>query len=739
MRRSYGGVLGAFGTIRGKMTAVVVVSVVIAMGLAAYAMVLAPGLALQSARPLVEAGGAGTTESFRVLLLADERAVRGSAAVTGLEDSLSAAAAGNRRAVRSVRREDLEVIATPGVSGVATLSVAGAVLTASGVDPSPAQVGLARTAMAEGRAVYAAPALVGKTALAAMAVPIRRTGQPKAVGAQLAVFDLTALARSVAERVGGQPFASQSPVLVTPRGTVLYDLNGQAIGQPLRNRQVLTALRAGHGSGPIYVGEFYAPIAGARVLGVFDPVPGVGYDLYVLTGERVPPVNSTLPLFLALAAVAMGAVALRLGGYRLTRPIGEAVAAARSYGRGDLSARIPPQRDAEFRDLAGAFNDAVTARSESFRVEELLAGAQEQLAQAQSEEAVLRMVGEGTCSILGARLAVVLTPDAEETLVPRAVCGEAADFAAGMRVPTRPQFPESAFPCAAVYREGRFLSLKVDPPYPEGVDFSPMRERAASFGLARLMSFPLLYQGRTLGAMNCFLGPGEEASLAAREAAEALAMTATAALHGIALREETMLAMAASLEARDDETQEHALRVALYAERLAREMGIDDPEELQRLRWGALLHDVGKMGLSDAVLRKPGPLSRDEWQEARRHPETGYRLVGRLEFLGEAREIIRCHHERWDGQGYPRGLRGEDIPLPARIFSVVDSFDAITSDRPYRAARGFEEAWEELDRGAGGQFDPRVVQAFRRVDPAQWEELRRQAAGGWRRRTEAAG
>jgi putative nucleotidyltransferase with HDIG domain len=200
-----------------------------------------------------------------------------------------------------------------------------------------------------------------------------------------------------------------------------------------------------------------------------------------------------------------------------------------------------------------------------------------------------------------------------------------------------------------------------------------------------------------------------------------------------------MLAMAASLEARDDETQEHALRVALYAERLAREMGIDDPEELQRLRWGALLHDVGKMGLSDAVLRKPGPLSRDEWQEARRHPETGYRLVGRLEFLGEAREIIRCHHERWDGQGYPRGLRGEDIPLPARIFSVVDSFDAITSDRPYRAARGFEEAWEELDRGAGGQFDPRVVQAFRRVDPAQWEELRRQAAGGWRRRTEAAG
>ena len=551
MRRSYGGLLGAFGTIRGKLTAVVVISVVIAMGLAAYAMVLAPGLALQSARSLVEAGGAGTTESFRVLLLADERSVRASAAVSGLEGSLSAAGAGNRRAVRSVRREDLEVLATPGISGVASLSAAGAVVASSGVGPSPAQLRLARTAMAEGRAVYAAPALAGKAALAAMAVPVLSPGGRTVVGAQLAVFDLTVLARSVAERVGGQPFASQSPVLVTPRGTILYDLNGRAIGRPLRNRQVLAALRAGHGSGPIYVGEFYAPVAGARVLGVFDPVSGVGYDLYVLTGETVPPVNSTLPLLLALAAVVVGAVALRLGGYRLTQPIGEAVAAARSYGRGDLSARISPQRDAEFRDLAAAFNDAVTARSESFRVEELLAGAQEQLAQAQSEEAVLRVVGEGTCSILGARAVLVLTPDATQALVPRAVCGEAADFARGMRVPTQPQFPESAFPCAVVYREGRFLSLKVDPPYPEGVDFSPMRERAAAFGLARLMSFPLLYQGRTLGAMNCFLGPGEEASLAAREAVEALAITATAALHGIALREETMLAMAASLEARE--------------------------------------------------------------------------------------------------------------------------------------------------------------------------------------------
>ena len=304
-------------------------------------------------------------------------------------------------------------------------------------------------------------------------------------------------------------------------------------------------------------------------------------------------------------------------------------------------------------------------------MEELLAGAQEQLAQAQSEEAVLRVVGEGTCSILGARAVLVLTPDATQALVPRAVCGEAADFARGMRVPTQPQFPESVFPCAVVYREGRFLSLSVDPPYPEGVDFGPMRERAASFGLARIMSFPLSYHGKALGAMNCVLGSGAEPSAAAREAVETLGMAATAALHGIALREETMLAMAAALEARDDETQEHALRVALYAERLARELGVDDPEELQRLRWGALLHDVGKIGLSDAVLRKPGPLTGEEGREVRRHPEIAYRLVAHLDFLGDARQIVLSHHERWDGHGYPRGLREEEIPLPTRIFSVV--------------------------------------------------------------------
>ncbi len=192
-----------------------------------------------------------------------------------------------------------------------------------------------------------------------------------------------------------------------------------------------------------------------------------------------------------------------------------------------------------------------------------------------------------------------------------------------------------------------------------------------------------------------------------------------------------MLSLAAALEARDDETETHALRVSIYSERLAEQLRVDAPETLQRLRWGALLHDVGKIGLPDAVLRKPGPLTPEEWRLVRRHPEIGHELVRRLDFLGDALNIVRFHHERYDGGGYPRGLRGEEIPLGARIFAVVDTFDAITSDRPYRRRRSYREALEEIRRAAGGQLDPTVVAAFGRVPPQEWEELRRRAEAGF--------
>ena len=178
-----------------------------------------------------------------------------------------------------------------------------------------------------------------------------------------------------------------------------------------------------------------------------------------------------------------------------------------------------------------------------------------------------------------------------------------------------------------------------------------------------------------------------------------------------------------ALDFRDTETQWHSRRVSLYARRLAQEMGIAEPE-LTDIERGALLHDIGKIGVPDGVLRKAGPLSPEEWVEMKRHPELGWALINRVEYLRSASSIVLQHHERWDGAGYPSGLNGERIVIGARVFQVVDTIDAITTDRPYRRARDFGVARDEILRCSGTQFDPRVVEAFTSVPAEAWERIR---------------
>jgi HD-GYP domain-containing protein (c-di-GMP phosphodiesterase class II) len=189
----------------------------------------------------------------------------------------------------------------------------------------------------------------------------------------------------------------------------------------------------------------------------------------------------------------------------------------------------------------------------------------------------------------------------------------------------------------------------------------------------------------------------------------------------------TVAALAAALELRDDETGSHARRVTELAHELAR--AVDPALSADReLRYGFLLHDIGKIGIPDAILLKPGSLTPAEQEQLHLHPVLGEQLVAALPHLqGVAREVIAYHHERWDGSGYPWGLRGTQIPLPARIFAVADAFDAITSDRPYKPALPAEAALAEIERQAGRQFDPAVVDALltlmRRRSPASvaWE------------------
>jgi response regulator RpfG family c-di-GMP phosphodiesterase len=179
----------------------------------------------------------------------------------------------------------------------------------------------------------------------------------------------------------------------------------------------------------------------------------------------------------------------------------------------------------------------------------------------------------------------------------------------------------------------------------------------------------------------------------------------------------------AALDYRDAETQWHSRRVSLYARRLAGQLGIAEPD-LTVIEHGALLHDIGKIGVRDRVLLKPGPLSADEWLEMKRHPELGWALLQRVDYLRPASSIVLQHQEKWDGTGYPAGLRGEDIVIGARIFHIVDTLDAITSDRPYRRARPFADASAEVVRCRGTQFDPQVVDAFVSVPAEEWERIR---------------
>ena len=190
----------------------------------------------------------------------------------------------------------------------------------------------------------------------------------------------------------------------------------------------------------------------------------------------------------------------------------------------------------------------------------------------------------------------------------------------------------------------------------------------------------------------------------------------------------TLEALVTALDAREHETHAHSQRVGEYTVRLAHEMGVD-AESVKVIRRGAMLHDIGKIGIPDRVLLKPGRLTDTEWDEMRRHPQIGYWILRGIEGLKPAAEIVLAHHERYDGRGYPRQLSGEDIPLGARIFSVMDTFDAITSDRPYRGGRSYPEALGEIEAGAGGQFDPRVVEHFRRIPEGVWREIGRRSTG----------
>ncbi len=184
----------------------------------------------------------------------------------------------------------------------------------------------------------------------------------------------------------------------------------------------------------------------------------------------------------------------------------------------------------------------------------------------------------------------------------------------------------------------------------------------------------------------------------------------------------TLEALGGALDAKDAETEGHCQRVTAFTITIARKMGVDHGM-LGHIARGAFLHDIGKMGVPDHILRKPGPLTSEERNIMRRHCEIGYSVLERIPFLKEAAEIVLSHQEFYDGTGYPRRLKGEQIPLGARIFAVADALDAMISDRPYRKALSIAAAREEIERFSGTQFDPRVVEVFLAQPESLWRDI----------------
>lgn len=198
----------------------------------------------------------------------------------------------------------------------------------------------------------------------------------------------------------------------------------------------------------------------------------------------------------------------------------------------------------------------------------------------------------------------------------------------------------------------------------------------------------------------------------------------------------TLQAFGDTLRLKHSETEAHARRVTAYTISIARVMGLS-AAEIRVIARGAFLHDVGKLAVPDAILLKPGALTREEMEIMRSHCSRGREVTVGIPFLKEPAEIVYSHHENYDGSGYPRGLRGDEIPLGARIVSLANAFDAITSDQPYRPARPFSAAIAEIERCAGSQFDPEIVKIVLKIPENLWSDMRKEVAAGPRSRSPA--
>lgn len=476
---------------------------------------------------------------------------------------------------------------------------------------------------------------------------------------------------------------------------------------------------------------------GVRILAAYRHIPGVDWGFVAKEdiSEAFSPIATlTRQWILATVAVFLIAVFVAIGSARrLTGSLRSLALAAEAVEKGELDTEIPVTGNDEVTQLASSFNSMISAVAKN--------------------EAQLRANSEELSALFNLSQSLLGTIDVDETLelaLSRALDGTATE--AGAVLLLNPQTNElvvrkqiglpkeqlgTRFPVDAKTAPGYALLRK------EAVWSSnlltersfrvpPAIERA---GVRANLAVPMLIEERAIGALVVDSYSFREFDSGHIDVARAIANQTAVALERARLFDDlsdsydrTLDSLVAALDARDKETEGHSRRVVAFTVSLARRVEVSSTN-MPTVRRGALLHDIGKIAVPDAILHKPGPLDEEEWQIMKRHPQWGANILRGIPFLESAVEVLLAHHERWDGAGYPRGLTGEQIPLGARIFALADTLDAITSDRPYREAQSFAKAREEISRGRGSQFDPRVVDAFLEMPEREWAALRAESTG----------
>lgn len=462
-------------------------------------------------------------------------------------------------------------------------------------------------------------------------------------------------------------------------------------------------------------------------------------DVYVYIGIPKSLVLAPASRTLVLDLIGLGLVALLaleaawVGGDRfLLRPIKALISATKRLASGDLGARTAlGDQVGEVGQLARTFDQM----AESLQRKE---------AEREKAEAQVRRQLERLTALRNIDMAITASLDLQVTLsvfldqVVHRLGIDAADvllltphtqtlkYAAGRGFRTavleNTQLKPGEGYAGLAVKERRMVSIADATRAPDGLTRAPIMARE---GFISYYGAPLVAKGQVKGVLEIFHRSLLEPDQEWLDFLDALAGQAAIAIDNAALFDDlqrshveltlaydtTLEGWVRALDLRDKEIEGHIQRVTQLTLRLARALGIKE-EDMMHLRRGAMLHDIGKMAVPDSILLKPGPLTPEEWEVIRRHPEYGYELLSPIDFLRPALDIVYCHHEKWDGTGYPRRLKGEEIPLAARIFALTDVWDSLQSDRPYRPAWTKEKALEYVKEQARKHFDPSLVPIF---------------------------